>query len=193
MTHSELRNLNKLLRQELGECPLGPRFKWTLSSELYYFVDDGQGEQQTPAGVWAVFTKYTRKSFADRFGANVWLLAQWRAPELTRQQWTEQFMAGGGVHFAYPENGRYLPIDGTQLRLGEEPNEEYTLSAIHKIRKSLETPECVLLTKHTEEATKPKQERDAEWRELMNDNTPLAGHIPGMRDNVSFPTVAQKD
>ena len=110
MTNPAIDRLNERLGADLGRVASGtlPRFAWQHTS--------------------------TMPMAQDRIGSR-WLLAEWRRPSMTPEQWVKN----SGGRFPYPAAGWYHPYLETCLPIGMEPTLELTVKAIKQFGKQMST------------------------------------------------------
>lgn len=182
----EIDLLNRRLGEALGFVLGGsqPRFKWVQAHECHYYTREHAGET------------FRTRCFADRPGTGkVWLLAQWRLPEvfdvrsnsthvLTEAEWWQTFHGT----MPYPARGHYIPHLETKLLPGRVPTAELTANYIFVLRQQMEANyQTQVLDGHTEMALDAKQ-WDTRFDEMTANAEPAFDHWnPGTRgEHVSF-------
>lgn len=177
--------LNRVLGDKFGyvDGPQGreSKFAWKYTGEIYYFIDEGY--DQTPDGLNLPTRNYTRHAWSERIGPR-WVLCAWRPPEMTREQWLEKIQD----QFPYPANGRFLPINGTELDPRDEPDEYINEYVIGRLLAQKESSFSELLAASTAAAKKDADERKARFEGEFDEMWPAFNKDePGSRgEHVEF-------
>lgn len=157
----EIDKMNDLLRQELGSCELGGRFQWKLSQDVCYgFLQTRSFTTPTgmhmPAGV----DKWTKMTYADRKGPNIWMLCKWTPPAMSETEWINKY----GMELEYPAKGALAPTD-VAMKPGVKPTMALTRDLVGMIREQMEEDYADHLARVTAEA----ESRDKENAARMQD------------------------
>ena len=131
MTDPVIDRLNERLATDLGRVAAGtlPRFAWQHTS--------------------------TMPMAEQRVGPR-WMLAEWRRPSMTPEQWTKN----SGGRFPYPAAGWYHPYLETCLPIGMEPTLELTVKAIKQFDKQMSKSMDVQLREQNAEI---EQDQGVRW------------------------------
>jgi hypothetical protein len=182
--------LNLVLADKFGQSD-GPegrvqRFAWKHLGEVFMIVDNGF--KTSKGGIILPGRQdYEKKPYSDRFGS-CWCVCQWTKPAMTEWQWMMQF----GTQFAYPKNGRYLPIDNTRLNPGDEPDESINEYVIGRIQKQLDAKMSEHLDQCVKEAAQGHAEKQVEFADRVDSWWPAFDNDPGKRGgHVSFGGVGE--
>lgn len=190
MTSSELRKLQRMLKQAFGTTAIGRAlFKWERTSNLHYIIPSTgsilDAAVLMPNGLYAVKTRHERHSWAKRMG-NVWCIAHWVRPKCDYDAWVKQY----GTAFVYPANGYYRPVEGTQLAPDADPDVTVTEMAIRAAQEQMGKSYDDFLVELSIAAMKDKTEMERMADDLVDDALTTFGQVPGEKGNVSYPSVA---
>jgi hypothetical protein len=164
-----VKQLNRKLSDALGQRYGHAWFCWKEASELKYPIRF-KGE-------------VVQRSWASRLG-KVWVLCQWRKPEMRPDQWQHAFK---GL-YPYPSNGMYYPHAETAEPPGALPTERTTYILIESIRRQIAKDRIQHRSETRSYVDKREQDDYTEWVECVQDtNTAFSNPNPGSRSgNVSF-------
>lgn len=164
---NEIKNCNRLLREELGSAPNGMNlFKWERTDKLFAFERQGSEEKKTPSGVIYFEPTWTKYAWAEHHGVR-WVLCSWRAVD--RDQWYLEM----GHSWPWPSQGEYQMVGSGMLPKGEEPDERVTRFAIAKVKENL--PKTF------------KQHREELLAEVEAKQKPINAKIEGEIEETFFP------
>lgn len=173
-SRKRIAKLNRLLGEHLGFIGSNPRYAWRRTAELFYFMQDGTEEVQLESGLYVIAPRYRRCSWADKLGDDLWVLAKWTLPRMSREKWTE---SGLGRQFPYPHKGQYYAIENAmpgQVGVDVEPSEDDTRQVIARIveqEESARNPQAVI-DACTAEAKKPQADKKREFGDYVDDFWP---------------------
>ncbi len=182
-----VKSMNGRLGAELGRSPdFKPLYCWMFSEDGRMQhpmrVPDVYDYKANEHGVIEALPVYTLRKMCLT-AEKQWLLCHWIAspPE---DEWRRLF----GYHLEWPKGGQYYPTN-VVLGVDEEPNEILTQTVIDFIRldrnKKASEVERELL-----EAADKKEAADKErLREEIREVCTTYDHVPGHRDQVSYPAV----
>lgn len=148
--------LNARLGERLGyRSGNNPRFAWKWAPDLHYYWRDN------------VTTSFVRQCWADQLGP-VWVLCQWRRPEMSKEQWWTSFKG----EFPYPDRGMYYAHPETALDLGMKPTADITASHTRALEIQVEKKYADHLREVNERAETRKQKDDDDWDDYIQDWAP---------------------
>ena len=174
---TELKRLNRLLRDYLGTTPTGdPLYLWMHTRDKRLFYHEGRLDGITPK---------VHYEFVPQVQEIRWTLAMWQAPP-SRAAWGAQFQG----QVAYPHNGYYVaaatPHDPLFER-GVEPTERITMYVIGARKQQLEMGMQGVYRAIKENQEAKKRESGRVIDDILSDRwTP---HVPGAKDHVSYASV----
>lgn len=177
MTHIE--QLNRRLREALGtgRGVTVPRFAWMNARDVFYYWRPDH------------IQSFQRQCWADRVGS-VWMLCQWRRPELTREEWWESFHG----EFPYPDKGMYYAHAETALPFGMLPTSDLTQGYIWNLDQQMSMRYAEHLAAVNADVEKQNQSDEDAWFDYVADMEPafdvwnsgtkcgVEFQVPGMRD-----------
>jgi hypothetical protein len=172
--------LNARIGERLGYRGNNPRFAWKYAPDLNYFWRE------------SYLTGFRRQCWADQIG-RVWVLCQYRRPEMTQQEWWASFHG----EFPYPAQGMYYAHPETALYPGQMPTAEITAAHIHAICTQIEKSYQQHRVECEASADKDMAESAREWDEFVADFNPAFDNwnsgaksgvefqVPGLKSAVS--------
>jgi len=190
--NKRISNLNKQLGLSLGLVSDQPRYAWKRAAELFYFVKEGtknvlQPQARGAGGLFLpgprlilVEPRYRRYSWAEKFERDCWVLAQFKTPTLTPEQWANSI----GLDFPYPYKGQYYAIENTQFDPEQEPDEEDTKMVIARIRAQESANWSEVLDMCRREAQKPIDDKKKEFKDIVDDFWPAFDNGKALEDKL---------
>ncbi len=204
-TPKHIRKLNDLLRTELGEAKGRYAWLWSESKELLrpmrVIYDDGTpvfnyrtlptkwqkdhpNQSTKPKGITIAEPVYTaRKTAID--AQDQWLMCILLPPSLTPHQWDQVF----GTSHPYPANGEWAPCDPIRIPRGQEPTEFDTWTFIDAMRRQRKISAATWDNEMRDNLDRKDVGRKGEILDMIKDAAPAFLNVPGMKGQVSFPTV----
>lgn len=156
---TQIDQLNQRFGDALGYVRGGtvPRFCWKYGPELPYW--------------------------RSRLG-KVWVLAQWKRPEVTVQEWQTKF-AG---RYPYPETGMYHPHSEAKLAPGRLPSQALTEYLIRTLDQQMSTSYMTHLCNVQNEIAIDREADYWQWFDRVQDSAPAFNNFaPGARGgHVSY-------
>ena len=167
---NQIEILNSRLGERLGYRGTHPRFAWKYAPELFYFWRQNY------------LTGFVRQCWAQRLG-KVWVLCQWRRPEMSQQQWWDSFHG----EFPYPAQGMYYAHPETALAPGELPESEITQAHIHALTAQMSKNYATHLREVNADTARCEQADEDEWMEYATDFAPAFNNWnSGKKSGVEF-------
>lgn len=159
-----------------------PRFCWRRTRDMFYF-------RQTNTRVLAasfvsdpnaaiIFPTIERLSYADMFG-DKWCLAYWDIPD--RNSWPRDF--------AYPERGRFRPVENVILDEGVAPDDFATQAVFFLINQQLNKSEEQTAEELTADIEKEHKAVRSTISDMVDDASFAFDQEPGTKGNVSLPGI----
>jgi hypothetical protein len=162
--------LNARFGERLGYRGNSPRFAWCYAPDLHYFWRPDYT------------TSFVRQCWAERLG-RVWVLCQWRKPEMTQQEWWNSFRG----EFPYPERGMYYAHPETALNPTQLPTAEITAAHIHALERQIAKNYEQHLQECNAAADAQRQADSDEWDDYVADWCPAFDNWnSGKKSGVEF-------
>ena len=167
---SAIATLNARLGERLGYRGNNPRFAWCYAPDLFYFWRP------------SYLTGFVRQCWAERLG-RVWVLCQWRRPEMSRQEWWNSFNG----EFPYPENGMYYAHPETALPAGMEPTSGITAEYTYSLERQIAKGYAQHLRECQASADQQMQADEDQWMDYAADFQPAFDNWnSGTKSGVEF-------
>lgn len=167
---SIVNQLNARLGERLGYRGTNPRFAWKYAPDLFYFWRE------------SYLVGFRRQCWAERLG-RVWVLCQWRRPEMSNQEWWNSFHG----EFPYPDKGMYYAHPETALAVGQFPTAEINAAHIRAIEVQMEKSYARLAVECSDAAQRDRQAADTQWDEYVADWEPAFDNWnSGKKSGVEF-------
>lgn len=186
-----IRQLNNRIGAELGFVNgYLPRYKWAFSEdrEMQHPMRVMNGNEPmrdfkaNENGILEAVPLFALRKMCPT-AVNQWVLAEWLASP-SEDEWRRLF----GYLLEWPRNGQYYPTN-VILDPGVTPNIALTDTVIECVREERKKNPV----EEAKEAALRKDKREAETKqklfEEIRDLCTTYDHVPGRRDQISYPTV----
>lgn len=169
MIPQHIAKLNRRLGESLGFAGAEPRFAWQWAPDCHYYYRSD------------ITKSFERFCWADRIG-KVWVLCQWKAPPMSREDWWYSFQG----EFPYPDKGTWYVHGESALPPGIEPGDTETAYYIYELRDQMNTSQDAHYRKIMAGLEKDREDNRKEFLAQAEDSFPAfwkngQGHEPGTR------------
>ncbi len=183
--HMKTKELNERLGAELGRTAAGsPLYKWIWSEDpcLLHPMRSEKNDYVTDhmTGLTKIVPLYELRKMC-LVAEKQWVLCEW-IDSPGEDEWRRIF----GYHLEWPKGGQYYPTN-VALDKGQLPDWRLTQTAIDCIRECRKVNAAEMTRRGVEAMEKREADEKVELYETIREECTTYDHVPGRKDQVSYP------